>query len=75
MDSQFKFGADASIAIATIGAGVEGATTADLGADIVVAAKTRGLFAGHLPPGQPYDDADRRGTGPITAATSRLARS
>ncbi len=46
MDSQFKFGADASIAIATIGAGVEGATTADLGADIVVAAKTRGLFAG-----------------------------
>ena len=41
MDSQFKFGADASIAIATIGAGVEGATTADLGADIVVAAKTR----------------------------------
>jgi SH3 domain-containing YSC84-like protein 1 len=46
MDSQFKFGADASVAIATIGAGVEGATTAGLGADIVVAAKTRGLFAG-----------------------------
>ena len=46
MDSQFKFGADASIAIASIGAGVEGATTAGLGADIVVAAKTRGLFAG-----------------------------
>ena len=46
MDSQFKFGADAGIAIASIGAGVEGATTAGLGADIVVAAKSRGLFAG-----------------------------
>ena len=46
MDSQFKFGADAGIAVASLGAGVEGATTADLGADIVVAAKSRGLFAG-----------------------------
>ena len=46
MDSQFKFGAEAGIAVASLGAGVEGATTADLGADIVVAAKSRGLFAG-----------------------------
>jgi lipid-binding SYLF domain-containing protein len=46
MDSQFKLGADASVSIATIGAGVEGATTAGLGADIVVAAKARGLYAG-----------------------------
>lgn len=46
LDSQFKIGADASIAVATIGAGVEGATTAALRADIVAFAKARGLFAG-----------------------------
>lgn len=46
LDSQFKFGADASLAVATIGAGVSGSTTAALRADIVSFAKTRGLFAG-----------------------------
>ncbi len=46
MDSQFKLGADASIAIATFGAGVGGATTAAVGADIVVYAESRGLFGG-----------------------------
>lgn len=46
MDSQFKFGGDASIAVATIGAGIEGSTTAALRADIVTLSKSRGLFAG-----------------------------
>jgi lipid-binding SYLF domain-containing protein len=46
LDSQFKFGADASVAIATLGGSVEGATTAAAGADIVSVAQTRGLFAG-----------------------------
>lgn len=46
LDSQFKFGADASIAVATIGAGISGGTTAALRADIVTISKTRGLFAG-----------------------------
>jgi SH3 domain-containing YSC84-like protein 1 len=46
MDSQFKLGADASIAIATIGGSIGGATTAAVGADIVVYAQTRGLFGG-----------------------------
>jgi lipid-binding SYLF domain-containing protein len=46
LDSQFKFGADASIAVATIGAGISGSTTAALNADIVAMSKTRGLFAG-----------------------------
>jgi len=46
LDSQFKIGADASIAVATLGAGVSGSTTAALRADIVAFAKTRGLFAG-----------------------------
>jgi len=46
LDSQFKIGADASIAVATIGAGVGGSTTAALRADIVAIAQARGLFAG-----------------------------
>jgi lipid-binding SYLF domain-containing protein len=46
MDSQFKIGADASVAVAAIGAGIAGATTAAVGADIVSFARTRGLYAG-----------------------------
>ncbi len=46
MDSQFKVGADASIALATLGAGIEGGTTTAVGADIVAVARARGLFAG-----------------------------
>lgn len=46
MDSQFKLGADASVAVATVGGSVGGATTAAVGADIVVFAESRGLFGG-----------------------------
>ena len=46
MDSQFKFGADASLSVATIGGGIAGATTSAAGADIVAIARARGLFAG-----------------------------
>jgi lipid-binding SYLF domain-containing protein len=46
LNSQVKLGADASIAIATIGGGVQGSTTADLGADIVAFSATRGLYGG-----------------------------
>jgi lipid-binding SYLF domain-containing protein len=46
MDSQFKFGADASISVAAVGAGIAGATTSAAGADIVAIARARGLFAG-----------------------------
>jgi lipid-binding SYLF domain-containing protein len=46
LDSQFKLGADASIAIATIGAGVQGSTTASLGADIIAFSEARGLYGG-----------------------------
>lgn len=46
LDSQFKFGADAQLAVATVGAGIEGATTAAVGADIVTWSRSRGLFAG-----------------------------
>jgi lipid-binding SYLF domain-containing protein len=46
MDSQFRIGANASVAFVTIGGGVEGATSLALNADIVAYARTRGLFAG-----------------------------
>lgn len=46
IDSQFKIGADAALAVATIGGGIQGSTTAAVGADIVAIAKSRGLFAG-----------------------------
>ena len=46
LDNQFKLGADASIAVATFGAGAQGSTTADLGADIVAFSAARGLYGG-----------------------------
>lgn len=46
LDSQVKLGADASLAFATLGGSVEGATTAAVGADIVAFARSRGLYAG-----------------------------
>lgn len=46
LDNQFKIGADASVAIATIGGGVQGATTAAFDADIVAFQNNRGLFLG-----------------------------
>lgn len=46
MRNHFKLGGDASLAFATVGAGVGGATTTAMRADIVSFARTRGLFAG-----------------------------
>ena len=46
LDSQFKFGANAGIAVATYGAGVQGSTTTAVGADIIAFAASRGLFGG-----------------------------
>ena len=46
LDSQFKFGAEAGLAFATLGRSIQGATTAAVGADIVTIGRTRGLFAG-----------------------------
>jgi lipid-binding SYLF domain-containing protein len=46
LDDQFKIGAGASLAFATVGAGVEGATTGAFNADIVAFQNNRGLFAG-----------------------------
>jgi lipid-binding SYLF domain-containing protein len=46
LDSQFKIGANASIAVATLGAGIQGSTTAAVGADIVAFSENRGLYGG-----------------------------
>ncbi len=46
MKSQFKLGAEASIAVGPKGVGVGAATTANVGADILSYAKTRGAFGG-----------------------------
>jgi lipid-binding SYLF domain-containing protein len=46
MQDRFKIGANAGIAVATLGSTVEGATTAHAGADIVVWASSTGAYAG-----------------------------
>ena len=46
LDSQIKLGANAGIAIATFGAGIQGSTTTAVGADIVAFSASRGLFGG-----------------------------
>lgn len=52
IDNQFTLGADASLAIAHLGGSVEGATTTNLGADILAFSRSRGLFAGLALEGQ-----------------------
>jgi SH3 domain-containing YSC84-like protein 1 len=46
MRDRFKIGANAGVAVATLGSTVEGATTANVGADIVVWASSSGAYAG-----------------------------
>ncbi len=46
LEHHFKFGADAGVALGTLGRGISGSTTAAVGADIVTIARARGLFAG-----------------------------
>lgn len=46
LDDQFKLGADVSLAVATIGAGLQGSTTTALGADIIAFSQARGLYGG-----------------------------
>ena len=46
MKDRFKVGANAGLAIATLGSNVQGATTANAGADIIVWASSSGAYAG-----------------------------
>lgn len=45
-ENEFKVGANAGITIVTLGSGVEGATTSNVGADIVTWASASGAYAG-----------------------------
>ncbi len=46
INSQFKFGADAGLTIATIGANANGSMSTALNADIITISKTQGLYGG-----------------------------
>jgi lipid-binding SYLF domain-containing protein len=46
MSDQLKFGADASVAVGTIGGGVGASSAGSLGADFIAFAKSKGLFGG-----------------------------
>ncbi len=72
MRDKFKIGANAGIAVATLGSTVEGATTAHAGADIIVWASSSGAYAGLSLDGtlvQPQHDADANYYGrPVTSS-------
>lgn len=57
LDHKFKFGAEAGVTMVAVGIGLEGASTAAGGADIVAFANSQGLFAGASIEGS-YLDAD-----------------
>lgn len=57
LDHKFKFGAEAGVTMVAVGIGLEGASTAAGGADIVAFANSQGLFAGASIEGS-YIDAD-----------------
>jgi lipid-binding SYLF domain-containing protein len=46
LNSQFKFGADAGLTVATLGAGVNGSMSTAIDADILTFSKTQGLYGG-----------------------------
>jgi lipid-binding SYLF domain-containing protein len=46
LDHKFKFGAEMGVTLVAVGIGLEGASTAAAGADIVAFANSNGLFAG-----------------------------
>jgi lipid-binding SYLF domain-containing protein len=57
LDHKFKVGAEAGVTMVAVGAGIEGATTAAVGTDIVAFANSNGLFVGASLEGS-YIDAD-----------------
>jgi lipid-binding SYLF domain-containing protein len=79
MQDKFKIGANAGIAVATLGSTVEGATTANAGADIIVWASSSGAYAGLSLDGsviEPDHSADTSYYGrPVTSSDIVLHRS
>jgi lipid-binding SYLF domain-containing protein len=77
MRNQFKVGADAGLAVVTLGSNVEGATTSAAGADIVTWASSSGAYAGISIIGsiiKPELDADRAYYGHNTTTQQILSR-
>jgi SH3 domain-containing YSC84-like protein 1 len=78
MRAEFKLGAEAGIAVVTLGGGAEASTTAAGGADIYALAESAGLFGGVAIQGgivKPLADEDHRYYGPnVTAQQIVLAR-
>jgi lipid-binding SYLF domain-containing protein len=78
MQDRFKIGANAGIAVATLGSTVEGATTAHVGADIVVWASASGAYAGLSLDGtliEPQLDGDAHYYGhPVTSSDIVIRR-
>lgn len=72
MQNSFKIGANAGLAIVTLGSTVEAATTSHVGADIVVWASASGIYAGISLDGtlvEPRREADRSFYGrPVTSS-------
>jgi SH3 domain-containing YSC84-like protein 1 len=72
MRDKFKIGANAGIAVATLGSTVEGATTGNVGPDIVVWASASGAYAGISLDGsviEPMRDGDASYYGrPVTSS-------
>lgn len=61
--NQFKFGADASVAVGPMGGGVEASSTTNLNADVYAYSRAAGLFGGGAIEGsmvQPREDWNRR---------------
>ncbi|MCB8874744.1 lipid-binding SYLF domain-containing protein [Acidisoma silvae] len=78
MRNKFQFGANAGLAVATLGSTVAGATTTNAGPDIVVWASSSGAYAGISLDGtlvQPQSDADLTYYGrPLTSREIVLGR-
>jgi lipid-binding SYLF domain-containing protein len=78
MRDHFKVGANAGIAVATLGSNVQGATTANAGADIIVWASSSGAYAGITLDGsliEPKTEADADYYGrPVTTSQIVLRR-
>jgi lipid-binding SYLF domain-containing protein len=78
MRSEFKIGAEAGIAVVTLGGGAEASTTAAGGADIYALAESAGLFGGVAIQGgiiKPREGQDHAYYGPnVTAQQIVLAR-
>ena len=78
MTNKFQIGANAGIAVATLGSTVAGATTTNVGADIIVWASSSGAYAGISLAGtlvQPETDADTAYYGrPLTSSEIVLQR-